>query len=70
MNVLTASVSPNTLARFVEIHSMSPLERLDERIRLAKAMVGRMSDIQRVNYNIRIAKAAFLIASDLLREQD
>jgi hypothetical protein len=70
MNVLTASVSPNTLARFIEKHSMSPLERLDERIRLAEAMVGRMSDVQRVNYNIRIAKAAFLIASDLLREQE
>jgi len=70
MNGLTAPVSPNTLARFIELHSMSPLERLDERIRMAEAMVSRMSDVQRVKYNIRIAKAAFLIASDLLREDE
>jgi hypothetical protein len=70
MNGLTANVSPNTLARFIELHSMSPLERLDERIRMAEAMVSRMSDVQRVKYNIRIAKAAFLIASDLLREDE
>lgn len=70
MNGLTAHVSPITLARFIELHSMSPLERLDERIRMADAMVSRMSDVQRVKYNIRIAKAAFLIASDLLREDE
>jgi len=52
MNGLTAPVSPNTLARFIELHSMSPLERLDERIRMAEAMVSRMSDVQRVKVDL------------------
>jgi hypothetical protein len=68
MNSLTADVSPNTLLKFTKLHSNDPLDRMDERVRMAKAMVGRMNDVQRVKYNIRIAKAAFLIASDIIEE--
>lgn len=64
----TVDVSPDTIAHFIRQHTISPLDRMDQRIQMAEHMIGKMSDIQRVKYNIRIAKAAFLIASDIVEE--
>lgn len=63
-----ADVSADTIAGFIQRHTISPFDRMDQRIRMAEEMIARMSDTQRVKYNIRIAKAAFLIASDIVEE--